>query len=72
MLALNDEDGTSLQKPAKVWLLLYAHRHLSILGVAGHITLAQANQLMVMGLKIWSPSKLKVERYVQDAKKERP
>jgi hypothetical protein len=37
------------------WLLLYAHRHQTILGVAGHI-LTPANQLMVMGLKIWSLS----------------
>jgi hypothetical protein len=36
------------------WLLLYAHRHRSILGAAGHIILTPANQLMVMGLKIWS------------------
>jgi hypothetical protein len=38
-----------------VWLLLYAHRHRSILGAAGHIIygiLTPANQLMVMGLKI--------------------
>jgi hypothetical protein len=35
------------------WLLLYAHRHRSILGAAGHIILilTPANQLMVMGLK---------------------
>jgi hypothetical protein len=39
-----------------VWLLLYAHRHQSILGAAGHIILTPANQLMVMGLKIWSLS----------------
>jgi hypothetical protein len=32
--------------------LLYAHRHRSILGAAGHIILTPANQLMVMGLKI--------------------
>jgi hypothetical protein len=39
------------------WLaLLYAHRHRSILGAAGHIILTPANQLMVMGLKIWSLS----------------
>jgi hypothetical protein len=31
------------------WLLLYAHRHQSILGVAGHIILTPANQLMLMG-----------------------
>jgi hypothetical protein len=30
-----------------VWLLLYAHRHWSILGAAGHIILTPANQLMV-------------------------
>jgi hypothetical protein len=36
-------------------LLLYAHRHRSILGAAGHIILTPANQLMVMPwLKIWS------------------
>jgi hypothetical protein len=29
-----------------VWLLLYAHRHRSILGAAGHIKLTPANQLM--------------------------
>jgi hypothetical protein len=29
-----------------VWLLLYAHRHRSILGAAGHIILTPANQLM--------------------------
>jgi hypothetical protein len=29
-----------------VWLLLYAHRHQSILGAAGHIILTTANQLM--------------------------
>jgi hypothetical protein len=34
--------------------LLYHHRHRSILGVAGHIILTPANQLMVMGLEIWS------------------
>jgi hypothetical protein len=41
-----------------VWfcLLLYAHRHRSILGAAGHIILTPANQLIVMGLKIWSLS----------------
>jgi hypothetical protein len=39
-----------------VWLLLYAHRHRSILGEAGHILLTPANQLMVMGLKTWSLS----------------
>jgi hypothetical protein len=36
------------------WLLLYAHRHRSILAAAGHIILTPANQLMVMGLTIWS------------------
>jgi hypothetical protein len=40
----------------RAWLLLYAHRHRSILGVAGHIILTPANLLMVMGLKIWSLS----------------
>jgi hypothetical protein len=34
-----------------LWLLLYAHRHQSILGTAGHIILTPANQLMVIGLK---------------------
>jgi hypothetical protein len=29
-----------------VWLLLYAHRHQSILGAAGHIRPTPANQLM--------------------------
>jgi hypothetical protein len=29
-----------------VWFLLYAHRHRSILGAAGHIILTPANQLM--------------------------
>jgi hypothetical protein len=38
------------------WSLLYAHRHRSILEAAGHILLTPANQLMVMGLKIWSLS----------------
>jgi hypothetical protein len=38
------------------WLLLYAHRHRGVLGAAGHIMLTPANQLMVMGLKIWSLS----------------
>jgi hypothetical protein len=38
------------------WLLLYANRHRSILGAAGYIILAPANQLMVMGLEIWSLS----------------
>jgi hypothetical protein len=37
-------------------LLLYAHRHRSVLGAAGHIILTPANQLIVMGLKIWSLS----------------
>jgi hypothetical protein len=36
--------------------LLHAHTHRSILGAAGHIILTPANQLMVMGLKIWSLS----------------
>jgi hypothetical protein len=35
-----------------VWLVLYAHRHRSILGAAGHIIRTPANQLMGMGLKI--------------------
>jgi hypothetical protein len=30
----------------KVLLLLYAHRHRSVLGAAGHIILTPANQLM--------------------------
>jgi hypothetical protein len=38
------------------WLLLYTHRYMSILGAASHIILTPANQLMVMGLKIWSLS----------------
>jgi hypothetical protein len=43
-------------KERKEWLL-YAHTHQSILlGAAGHIILTPANQLMVMGLKIWSLS----------------
>jgi hypothetical protein len=29
-----------------VWLLLYTHRHRSILGAAGHIILTPANQMM--------------------------
>jgi hypothetical protein len=33
--------------------LLYVNKHRNILGAAGHI-LTPANQLMVMGLKIWS------------------
>jgi hypothetical protein len=33
-----------------------AHRHRSILEAAGHIILTPANQLMVMGLKMWSLS----------------
>jgi hypothetical protein len=37
-----------------VWLLLYAHRHRSILGAAGHIILTPANQLMVMRLTVQS------------------
>jgi hypothetical protein len=36
-----------------VWSLLYAHRHRSRLGAAGYIILTPANQLMVLGLKIW-------------------
>jgi hypothetical protein len=39
-----------------LWLLFYAHRHRSISGAAGHIILTPANQLMVIGLKIWSLS----------------
>jgi hypothetical protein len=35
-------------------LLLYANRHRNILGAAGHIILTPANQLMVVGHKIWS------------------
>jgi hypothetical protein len=31
------------------WLLLYAHKHRSILGAAGHIILTPANQLIEMG-----------------------
>jgi hypothetical protein len=38
------------------WLLLYAHRHRRILGTAGYNILTPANQLMVMGLRIWSLS----------------
>jgi hypothetical protein len=38
------------------WLLLCAHRHRSILGEAGHIILNPANQVTVMGHKIWSLS----------------
>jgi hypothetical protein len=45
----------NLKKKMKEFLL-YAHSHRSILGVAGHIILTPANQLMVMGLKIWSLS----------------
>jgi hypothetical protein len=37
------------------WLLLYAHRHRSILWAAGHIILTPVNQL-ITGLKIWSLS----------------
>jgi MinD-like ATPase involved in chromosome partitioning or flagellar assembly len=39
-------------------LLLYAHTHRRTLGAAGHIihVLTPANQLMEMGLKIWSLS----------------
>jgi hypothetical protein len=44
------------QAKFKFSLLLYAHRHPSILGAAGHIILTLANQLMVTGLKIWSLS----------------
>jgi hypothetical protein len=39
-----------------VWLLLYTRWHRSVLGAAGHMILTPANQLMVMGLKIWSLS----------------
>jgi hypothetical protein len=39
-----------------VWLLLNAHMHRSILEAADHIILISANQLMVIGLKIWSLS----------------
>jgi hypothetical protein len=38
------------------WLLLYAHRHRSLVGAAGRIILTPANQLMEMGLKTWSLS----------------
>jgi hypothetical protein len=38
------------------WLVLYAHRHRSILGAAVHIILTPANQLMVAGLNILSLS----------------
>jgi hypothetical protein len=38
----------------RFWLMLYALRHRSILGAAGHIILTPANQLIVMGPKIWS------------------
>jgi hypothetical protein len=48
--------GPDHSRDGLVWLLLYAHRHWSILGAAGHIILTPANQLMVMGLKIWSMS----------------
>jgi hypothetical protein len=41
--------------------LLYDHRHQRLLGAAGHIILTPANQLMVMGLKIWSLSNLGFE-----------
>jgi hypothetical protein len=37
---------SSLDYVNKVWLLLYAHKHRSILGAAGHIILKPANQLM--------------------------
>jgi hypothetical protein len=47
--------------PLRVWLLRYAHRHRSILGAAGHIILTPANQLMVMGLKMWSLSNPKTK-----------
>jgi hypothetical protein len=36
-----------------VWFLLYAHKHRSILGSAGHITLTPANQLLVMDKVVW-------------------
>jgi hypothetical protein len=35
---------------------LCPHRHQGILGAVGHIILTPANQLMVIGLKIWSLS----------------
>jgi hypothetical protein len=35
-----------------VWLLLYAHRHQSILGAAGQIILTPANQLMVIAKEV--------------------
>jgi hypothetical protein len=35
----------------EIRLLLYAHRHRSILDLAGHITLTPANHLMVMNSK---------------------
>jgi hypothetical protein len=37
------------------WWLLYAHRHRSVLGAAGHNILTPANQLMV-----WPPSRSEV------------
>jgi hypothetical protein len=42
-------------------LLLYAHRRQNILGAAGLIIMTPANQLMVMGLQIWSLSNLGFE-----------
>jgi hypothetical protein len=36
----------------EVWLLLYAHRHRSMLGAAGYIILTPAKQLMVNGAQI--------------------
>jgi hypothetical protein len=50
------EDFTSEIQTVLVLLLLYANRHRSILGAAGHIILTPENQLMVIGLKIWSLS----------------
>jgi hypothetical protein len=47
---------THLRSRCCIWLLLYTHRHQSMLGAAGHIILTPANQLMVKGLKIWSLS----------------
>jgi hypothetical protein len=38
------------------WLLFYAYRHRSILVAACRIILTPENQLMVIGLKIWSLS----------------
>jgi hypothetical protein len=54
--SLNTELHHSFNGITWVWLLLYAHRHRSIVGAAGHIILTPANQLMVMGFKIWSRS----------------